>query len=101
MDIKTSSTSISVEKDKAVNTYEINQISDSRPINYISVAHRIDNEISSKLENMVDLLKIKVDKAPLDIIGEKILSLTFQYKELNKTIYDLLMQDQIETYVAN
>jgi hypothetical protein len=101
MDIKTLSGTISAEKDKAVNTYEINQISESRPINYINVVHKVNNDIKTKLQNMIDILKIKINGEDLDITGERMLSLTFQYKELNKDVYDLFMQDQVETYIAN
>jgi hypothetical protein len=54
-----------------------------------------------KLENMIDILKINVDDEPLNILGSKMISLTFQYKELNKDVYDLLLQNQVETYIAN
>jgi hypothetical protein len=50
---------------------------------------------------MIDILKIKINGEDLDITGERMLSLTFQYKELNKDVYDLFMQDQVETYIAN
>ena len=101
MDIKTLDWSNSTEKDRVVNTYEINQISESRPINYLNVVHKINNQIIGKLDNMVDILKINNNNTALNINGNKSLSLTFQYKELNKEIYDLFMQDQVETYVAN
>jgi len=102
MNIKTINGSIAVEKDKAINTYEINQISESKPINYINVVHIISNTINNKLESIIDFLKIKdTDGEPLNITGNKMLSFTFQYKELNKDIYNLFMQDQAETYIAN
>jgi hypothetical protein len=101
MDIKTLEVNNSAEKDKAINTYEINQVSESRPISHINVVHRINNIINSRLQNMIDILKIKNGEAALNISGDRMLSLTFQYKELNKDVYDLFMQDQVETFVAN
>jgi len=50
----------------------------------------------------MDILKItNRDNTALNIGGDRMLSLTFQYKELNKPVYDLFLQDQVETYIAN
>ena len=67
----------------------------------ILMSYTINNEITPKLQSMIDILKIKINGVPLDISGDRMISLTFQYKELNKDIYDLFMQDQVETYIAN
>jgi hypothetical protein len=80
--------------------YEINQLSENKPATFINVVHTITNYNIDRLLDLTDELKIKKKSGPLNVVLNRMLSVTFQYKELNKDIYDLLQQDQVDTYIA-